>query len=42
MREPLYPPRGLSRTEAALFQKIVQYSRTPDPKLIRSRIARTV
>ena len=45
MTEPLYPPRGMSRTEAAayigisasLFDQMVQDGRMPVPKLINSR-----
>jgi predicted DNA-binding transcriptional regulator AlpA len=45
MREPLYPPRGLSRIEAAtyigvspsLFDEMVKDGRMPGPKRINSR-----
>jgi hypothetical protein len=45
MSEPLYPPRGMSRVQAAayvgvspsLFDAMVQDGRMPGPKLINSR-----
>jgi excisionase family DNA binding protein len=44
MKEPLYPPRGMSRTEAAayigvspsLFDEMVKDGRMPGPKLGRT------
>ena len=46
MREPLFPPRGLSRIEAAtyigvspsLFDQMVEDGRMPKPKMINSRL----